>query len=234
MSDHASLDDDDELLAAELAFGLLDPAERAAALARAERDDAFAAALDRWQAQVVSLAETGATIAAPAALWERISARLPANDAAARTSPSLRRWQVATGLAAAAALVLAVLLVGRRPLPPPVPPPSPTMVAVLSDPVSRSVLVVDVMADRRRIVAAPAHLDVGRHSPELWVIPPGGKPISLGVLDPGRASSLPLHGRAAEALQVGATLAVSSEPVGGSPTGQPTGPVILTGTVQRT
>jgi anti-sigma-K factor RskA len=30
-------------------------------------------------------------------------------------------------------------------------------------------------------------------------------------------------------LVAGATLAISVEPIGGSPTGQPTGPVILTG-----
>jgi anti-sigma-K factor RskA len=35
-------------------------------------------------------------------------------------------------------------------------------------------------------------------------------------------------------LKPGATLAVSVEPVGGSPTGQPTGPVILTGKLTAT
>jgi anti-sigma-K factor RskA len=35
-------------------------------------------------------------------------------------------------------------------------------------------------------------------------------------------------------IREGATLAVSLEPTGGSPTGQPTGPVIASGKLERT
>ncbi len=55
------------------------------------------------------------------------------------------------------------------------------------------------------------------------------KASSLGVIPAGRPrvmTPLPEHARA---LVAGATLAISVEPIGGSPTGQATGPVILTG-----
>ncbi|HTM58886.1 MAG TPA: anti-sigma factor [Burkholderiales bacterium] len=66
---------------------------------------------------------------------------------------------------------------------------------------------------------------------ELWVIPAeGGDPVSLAVLaslDARLAIPVPHAGR----LKPGATLAVSVEPAGGSPTGKPTGPVILAGKI---
>jgi anti-sigma-K factor RskA len=73
-------------------------------------------------------------------------------------------------------------------------------------------------------------LSAGR-SPELWLIPHGGKPIAVGVI----SATAPIIIRLAPALlsRLGPTavLAVSAEPAGGSPTGQPTGPVIGQGTI---
>ncbi len=48
--------DEDELLAAELAFGLLDASERQAAEARLAGDAPFAAAYRRWEAHAATLA----------------------------------------------------------------------------------------------------------------------------------------------------------------------------------
>jgi anti-sigma-K factor RskA len=65
---------------------------------------------------------------------------------------------------------------------------------------------------------------------ELWAIAPGtARPRSLGVI--------PVHGelklsRLPPDLGDGVTLAISVEPLGGSPTQQPTGPVVFVGTVK--
>jgi anti-sigma-K factor RskA len=60
---------------------------------------------------------------------------------------------------------------------------------------------------------------------ELWVLPTGAaRPVSLGVLPhAGRVVPVAWHGAA--------RLLVSREPMGGSPTGQPTGPVVYQGTL---
>ena len=67
---------------------------------------------------------------------------------------------------------------------------------------------------------------------ELWLIPAGGgAPLSMAVvaqLDASLRVPDALVGR----LGRGATLAISVEPPGGSPTGAPTGPVILVGKVE--
>ena len=66
---------------------------------------------------------------------------------------------------------------------------------------------------------------------ELWVIPAeGGDPVSVAVLG-SLDATLTVPSAQAGRLKPGATLAVSVEPVGGSPTGRPTGPVILVGKI---
>ena len=75
----------------------------------------------------------------------------------------------------------------------------------------------------RPVIAGPAQ------SYELWLLPPeGGPPVSLAVLGAldARLRLAQAHG---ERLRAGGKLAVSLEPAGGSPSGAPTGPVILIG-----
>jgi anti-sigma-K factor RskA len=79
--------------------------------------------------------------------------------------------------------------------------------------------------------ATPDMVAGTNHSYELWLIAAeGGDPVSLGVL-----GALDAHLTIAESerprLRAGATLAVSLEPSGGSPTGKPTGPVIASGQI---
>ena len=74
--------------------------------------------------------------------------------------------------------------------------------------------------------AAPWPAD---RSAELWVIAPGAAPRPLGLLARGARSAVPVGGTQRPTVAVGATLAVSIEPAGGSPTGQPTGPVVASG-----
>lgn len=64
------------------------------------------------------------------------------------------------------------------------------------------------------------------HSLELWAIAPGGKPHSLGLLNTQQPTQLAL---ATNMPDAGFTLAISLEPRGGSPTGQPTGAVLYSG-----
>lgn len=64
---------------------------------------------------------------------------------------------------------------------------------------------------------------------ELWLIPPGDKPHSLGLIDPNRPVTIKVPKDLLTQVNNEAVLAVSLEPPGGSPTGQPTGPVIANG-----
>jgi anti-sigma-K factor RskA len=81
-----------------------------------------------------------------------------------------------------------------------------------------------VLRAQRPVIAGP------NQSYELWLIPAGEKPIAVAVLG-SLDASFPLPETQRGRLRAGATLAVSTEPAGGSPTGQPTGTVILAGTI---
>jgi anti-sigma-K factor RskA len=231
------LREEDALLAAELAFGLLEGEELHAAEQRLGTDPAFAAACRRWQDHAASLVD-GIDEAPSPSLWARIAARLPANDTGvADARLSVRRWQIGTLMASMAAALLGVIAVerGQGPIAPPthqLPAASPPLVAMLSG-AEKSVVAVSFDLDSGRLVAAPTGLSIAGHDAELWVIPAGGKPVSLGVIAVARPHMLRPGADRTRELVTGATLAISVEPIGGSPTGQPTGPVILTGKLMR-
>ena len=64
---------------------------------------------------------------------------------------------------------------------------------------------------------------------ELWVIPAGQAPVSLGLVRTDGVERKVIPAELASRLVSGATIAVSDEPLGGAPTGQPTGDVLAAG-----
>jgi anti-sigma-K factor RskA len=79
------------------------------------------------------------------------------------------------------------------------------------------------------MVVPASLLAADQRSYELWLIPPGDRPHSLGLIEPGRPVRLTVPPALVARATTDAVLAVSVEPPGGSPTGQPTGPVIASG-----
>jgi anti-sigma-K factor RskA len=109
-------------------------------------------------------------------------------------------------------------------------------VAVLIDKYSRPMMTADLdVADGRlvlRLKIKPPRDFTGK-TLEVWLMPPGGTPRSLGLLpsaEGGTTVALNLPHDTAEALAT-SELAVSLEPSGGSATGLPTGPVLFSGAV---
>jgi len=82
-----------------------------------------------------------------------------------------------------------------------------------------------------QIVVVPPHdfTVAANQSTEMWLIPQGMKPISLGVIDAQRPTLVHVAQAQLQRLGPQTTLAVSLEPHGGSPTGEPTGPVLAAG-----
>ena len=109
-------------------------------------------------------------------------------------------------------------------------------VAVLIDKYARPMMIADLdVADGRlvlRLKIKPPRDFTGK-TLEVWLVPPGGTPRSLGLLpsaEGGTTVALSLPHDTAEALTT-SELAVSLEPSGGSATGAPTGPVLFSGAV---
>lgn len=232
-------DEAPDMAAAELALGLLDGDERAVAIRRVLAEPGFAHAVERWRAQLAALFDLWPEMPAPDVL-ARVEASIdrpygaPVVAALPRT-PS-RWWPALAVLSSIAAAALLVVLF-TRPVPlPPAPQPrvpvvaiAPTLVASLS-PTSKGAPVTAVYDARAGAVRlTEAKLAGDDRAAELWVIPAGGTPHSLGLLSPRGATALTLTPDNRVRIVGGATLAVSLEPIGGSPTGLPTGPVVAAG-----
>lgn len=231
---------DDDLLAAELAIGLLDAVEARAAEARAARDPAFAAAVEWWRERLGTLGAAAA--APPPGLWRAIATRLADNDDRVPAKGDARPWQFATAaVSAVAAGLLGVIVLRPAPVVPvvPVTPAPPTrsmaepLVASLSGTRGDAVAVA-FDRDARTLLVTPTILKRGRGDVELWVIPAGAtKPVAIGVIHAAAPSRLTIARAEAALLVEGATMAISLEPRGGSPTGAPRGPVVATGKIVR-
>ncbi|MBN3856207.1 anti-sigma factor [Paraburkholderia sp. Ac-20340] len=235
-------DHDPELLCAEYALGVLDAAGRQALEQAARTDADLAATLARWEQRFAPLAEDLAPIAAPARVWTRIERDLGflptrAGGAASGWWNDLRLWRfVGIGASMAALALAAVNLVWlRAPAGTPgtttVASATPYMVATIARPDGVAHWTVTVDLRRRDIVVVPAAkptIAAGRAT-ELWLIAPGEKPMPLGVFPADTPASMPMPAEVVAHVSAGAVLAVSIEPPGGSPTGQPTGPVVATG-----
>ncbi|HEY6830976.1 MAG TPA: anti-sigma factor, partial [Pseudolabrys sp.] len=90
------------------------------------------------------------------------------------------------------------------------------------------VATVDPGRDTIAVMPAAFSADPTR-VPELWLIPPDGRPRPVGLLRADQTVTLTLPPDLAALARDNAVLAVSLEPPGGSPTGAPTGPVIASG-----
>src|SRR5262249_57589090 len=90
--DHSGLPEDD-LLAAELALGVLEGAERTTAVARAARDRGFARLVEAWEQRLAPWAAEIRDVTPPAQMWDRIAGALPAQAARSGLWHSLNFWR---------------------------------------------------------------------------------------------------------------------------------------------
>ncbi len=223
-NDRDPLDGDPNVLAGELALGLLEGAERAAALRLMLSDPTFVRRVEAWREHLSPLGDEISEVAPSDGVWRAIDRRLNGQNRGA-----LIRWRTATAAASALAAALVAFIALRVPTPPPVSAPRPQLVAQLGAPQATALLAVyeDQSGD---LIVRPAVVDAQNRDAELWVIPKGGKPVSLGVVARDRPTHVALGARRS-LLARDAILAVTLEPIGGSPTGQPTGPVVAQGTI---
>ncbi|MEP6982273.1 MAG: anti-sigma factor [Sphingomicrobium sp.] len=243
MTDERGQTSDAAAMAAEHALGLVTGNELRAARARAASEPNFAAEVARWRGRLAPLHEETECVTPPPELWRRIEfatiGRSASNDNVAILRRKLVVWRSATGalIAVAASLALVVSL-QLRPAPAPQPrvqqPAAVPMVAMLGDKRSIKVVASWDPAARQLVLAVPGQIPADTaHSRELWVIPTGGKPRSLGTMGAAKQMHLQLADALADLLQHGATIAISIEPPEGSPTGAPTGPVIASGPLTK-
>ena len=232
-------DDNDrnDLRYAEYALGILDADARAAVAREMTRSEAAAVAVALWQRRLAPLTSDIEPVSPPTRLWQRIRHVLQF-DAPMQASrlpfwENLRLWHW-IGIGASAIAVASITLMVTTPRREPHTVVGTTvMVSSIKQSNGVAGWTATMDLERKQIVVVPATPDATPqgHSTELWLIPEGQKPISVGVFTSNATTTLPLSPTLLSQLASTATLAVSIEPIGGSPTGQPTGPVIGQGAI---
>jgi anti-sigma-K factor RskA len=214
-------------LAAEYALGTL-PARARARLDRVARSDGVVArALREWEQRIAALADGAPPIQPAPHVWVALARRL-GFDEASTDAPWWRRlgfWRPFALASLAAAFALAVALLA------PLERPAEAIVVVLAGPDARPVLVASVSRGDRQLAVkalAPVTVPQGR-ALELWMLPGQGPPRSLGLIPAAGVGQVRLAATPDVAFRGIEALAISLEPAGGSPSGQPTGPVLYTG-----
>ena len=239
-----TMDPEAFLDAGEYVLGVLEGEELSRARRAMLTDPAFAQAAEWWGIKLGAMGEAREPLAPSSAVWPAIERRLDGLDESTATPiPAARRgpsgWSIATALsgfaAAAAALVLflqtpAQTPVAPAPTPAPVPAAGERLVVQLQSEDGERGLAGVIDSRGGRIALSSTNLVPGDGKiPELWVIPEGGTPISLGAIAPDGSFARDLSPQEQALLKPGVTLAVTFEENSGARHESPTMPIIVAG-----
>lgn len=178
----------------------------------------------RWESRLNELGGALPNVQPAPEVWERIQSRLGFTTSTSGAANVVqlpqrkpRGLQWLAGLSAAAAILMAVLLVNLQP----VDPLLPGQIAVVQSEKAQALWLIELREDQLVVTAADKFKALDNQDYELWMVAADGRPpVSLGLLPKQGKLSLP-RSVLFDQVQV-AALAVSLEPLGGSPTGQPT------------
>lgn len=222
--------EDDQVLVAEYALGLLEGGERAALAHRIAAEPALAADLRLWRTRLSTLDGEFVPQPAPAQSWSRIEHRLfghkPREKVGWWSSLPLLRGMVVAGHLLAGVAIGYVLV-----QPPRLDPKmfADQLVAALNEQGSSVsfVALYNPMTGSIRLTALSGAA-VPDKDYELWAIQGASAPVSMGVV--------PIEGRSDMKMPPmptgfgeGTVLAITLEQKGGSPTGAPQGPIVAKG-----
>ncbi|TWX73501.1 anti-sigma factor domain-containing protein [Colwellia sp. C1TZA3] len=176
-----------------------------------------------WEQHLNGLGEKIPPVTPDVSVWPRIEQQLgfvtePAkNNLVSITKAKPRIWQSIAGLASAAALVLAVLLVNVAPIS----APDAQQLALVNNEQTELLWALEIGTETIDIQATKTLAAQTNADYQLWIVPADGRaPISLGLLP--KTGKLTLSKpQLFDEIEI-AALAVSLEPLGGSPNGSPT------------
>ena len=244
----ASTEDNLEVMAANLALGLLDGAERAEALRRQLEDPLFTARVRAWQEKTDYWLEEVEPVDAPPGTLSSIESRISKSDvdgngfvtsSSRETSTVWRNWAIA---ATAASVLLTVGLgvaintsthaPADQTIAASEQSAQPANVAQIKDEAGAPLLSALYNPQSGALSLRLADLQQPDFGPELWIIPEDGIPRSLGLIDSERLT-VTLSPKLRSFLRDGATMAITIEPREGAPHDAPTGEILGTATLQE-
>jgi len=218
-------------LASEYALGTLQGRARRRFERSLKDDPQLRALVNRWQDRLAPLDALGQTVQPSARIWRGIQDRVRTGRHRLGLWGSLPFWRTVGLAGVAGALTLAALLATLSPTR----HGADTMVVVMSDAEARPAMTVSWPmqheGEPRLRIRVMGHREMASGTAwELWLLPGGEqKPRSLGLIGTEPMQELSVPHSLAPMMGHAWGLAMSVEPSGGSPTGQPTGPVLYKG-----
>lgn len=228
--------------AGDYVLGLMDPASQAQAERDMERDPEFRAAVERLAGHMSRLDDTASPEDVPAGMWSGILARIASEPqehgrdgaivhdrgtATATPSRGLTRT-----LAWAASLIVALGLgyaggLAMRQT------PEPVVLVLLQTPENTMGAVFEAFADNSVRVIPLEEFEVPQDKVmQVWTLyDPAVGPVSLGTLNSSAVTTL--KGQALPTPAADQLYEITLEPSPGSPTGKPTGPILVKGFAKR-
>jgi anti-sigma-K factor RskA len=222
----------DDVLAGEFVLGVLDTVQHHAAQARVESDRTFALRVAEWERRLGPWLADIEPVEAPQQVWARVCARLGWNEGARAPSgfwQSLGFWRAATVLSTvvAVAAIAWTLQIAH----PPESGAKPVTPLAHDDGTPGWLASVDSSHGTVLIVPVPSAPDSQGRVTELWLIPAGKAPRSLGLVSINKSSTVTVPEDMRAALVAGSVLAVTLEPATGVPHAAPSGPIIAKGAI---
>jgi anti-sigma-K factor RskA len=232
MDDHLTPVEERDALAAELALGLLDGQARADALRLSLSDPEFAALVAAWEAKLAPLHGAWADAQPGDAVWSGIERQLVQRPAATTTAieTRLHRWRAGALVSGAVAAALAFVLI-TQPVPTPA-PAAPQLAVARIESDAAGPLVLARYDQSNGLMQLRIHgFEPGTLAPELWVIPEGGPPVSLGQIGHAGEAEMTMPPPHRLLMTEGATLAITMEPVSKTPHPAPSGVAVASGKI---
>lgn len=177
----------------------------------------------RWEDDLLEISRRLDPVQPSAHVWQQIRRRIGGNEQfRSRSRLAPRMWQLAVAASIAFIGLVVGLLVYERPAP-------MQALATLGTDAARPLWRIERPKEfgalRIRVVGT-VQVAADR-SYELWALPKGGQPVSLGLLPRAGQLDRVLTGSQRVALLAADKVAVSLEPAGGSRTGSPSGPIVI-------
>lgn len=222
----------------EVVIGLADERECAEIEQMAVSDDNIAALLETARMRYGALDDTAVSAPLPQNMWARIADHLDIAEAdsdvqdsgnvvafSSRPRPSGKVWSALVGVAASLLLVAALGWTLFAPT-------EPYIVAVLSNENGEAVALVEGAANNTTKVTLlrPVNVPDGRVM-QVWTKLETTQIVSLGLME--SASTTQLKAPALPTPVTDQLYEITFEQTGGSPTGQPTGPIYGKGLAQK-
>ena len=208
-------------LAADYAIGLMPPAARRRFEQLLLDDGVLRAELALWQERLASLAEPLVEQPLPEHVWLAIVARITPQKLHIPEKRPFWNWlRLSAAIGSLVVVVSLGVLYNHDPI-----KASATLLSGTAQPA----LHIEAHSDYLQLKPVELAAIAADRSLELWAIPVDGKPVSPGLIPAEGATRLALNDTQQKLLRTPVVLAISLEPQGGSPSGQPTGPVLYQG-----